>query len=168
MAADEDQPQAVIADHVLLWHVVGLQQERQLGVERLRAGDDVERAAAGDRREPRAGVGRHALARPVLERLHVRVLHRLLRDVEVPRDAHRRGEHVGPLVTMRVLDGVQRTWKSISGTTSTPPSTTGVSLAIASAVSRSRASITNTPPSTSFVSRNGPSVSSPLRIVVAV
>ena len=114
MAADEHEPEAVVADHVLL-------------------GRDGSRTPAG------AGAWRRASSRGAMtfsarrratvvsqapglagtpsrgqcfERLDVRVLHRLLRDVEIPRDAHRRGEHVGPLVTVRVFDGVQRTWRA--------------------------------------------------------
>ena len=89
----------------------------------------------------------HAVARPGRQGGHVGVLHAVLGGVEVARHAHRRGEHVGPLATVRLghrlLDRVQSTTsKPSSGRTSTPPSTIGVSFASASAWSRSRASST--------------------------
>jgi hypothetical protein len=132
VAAGEDQPQPVVADHVGLGfrgRLLRLQQQRQLGLEGLPAAHDVERLAPRDRRQPRPRPVRDTVARPRPQRLHVRVLHRLLGRVQVARHAHRRGEHEGPLAAVRVgdrvLDGAQlssTTWKSISGRTSTPPS----------------------------------------------
>jgi hypothetical protein len=97
-----------------------------------------------DRRQPGAGPVGHPVARPAPQGLDVGVLHGLLGGVEVARDAHRRGDHVGPLAPVRVgegvLDGAQLAStisNPISGLTSTPPSTIGVSLASPSAWSRS-------------------------------
>src|SRR6201999_3509922 len=135
----------------------------ELRLQGPRTAHGVQRVAPGRDRQPGTRPLRHTVALPCTQRRDVRVLQRLLGEVEVARDAHRRGEHVGPLAPVRVgdgsLDGRQSsTSKPISGRTSTPPSTIGVSFARATAWSRSRASITNTPPMTSFVSMNGPSV----------
>ncbi len=76
------------------------------------------------------------------------------RDVEVPGDAHRRGEHEGPLAPVRVRqylgDRTDRRGQAVSGPLaaggsktgriSTPPNGAGVSLPISRAWSRSRAS----------------------------
>ena len=51
-----------------------------------------------------AGPVGDAVARPGPQRALVGVLHRLLGEVEVARDAHRRGEHGGPLAAVRVGD----------------------------------------------------------------
>ena len=120
----------------------------------------------------------HAIARPGPQRGDVRVLHALLGQVEVARDARRRGEHERPLATVRVGDrratcggaaaSVPSGENPMSGRTSTPPSMIGVMPARASAWSRSRASSTKTPASASLLSMNGPSVTRPPRIVVAV
>ena len=106
MAAGEDEPQPVVGDpsasSALV--VLRLEQQRELRLQRAPAAQEVEREAARDRREPRAGARGDAVARPGLERADVGVLHRLLGGVEVARHAHRRGEHVGPLAPVRVGD----------------------------------------------------------------
>ena len=91
---------------------------------------------------------RDAGALPAAQRARVGVLHALLGEIEVARDAHRRGEHEGPLATVRVGDrGATAGAVAIAqsntmiGRTSTPPATTGICLAIAIASSRSAASI---------------------------
>ena len=86
----------------------------------------------------------------VVERAGIGVLDALLGQVDVPGDAHRRGEHEGPLATVRVGDGgldrgVHRAPAAQSsgriGRTSTPPNGAGISLARAMASSRSAASM---------------------------
>ena len=138
MAAGEDEPQPVVGDRVgrSARAVVGLglEQQRQLRLERAPRAQRVEREAARDRRQPRARAARARRRAPrSRSACDVRVLHRLLGGVEVARDAHRRGEHEGPLAPVRVgdglLDGAQlasTTSKPSSGRTSTPPSTIGV------------------------------------------
>ena len=172
MAAGEDQPQPVVGDRVGLVGASSrsrrLDQQRQLGPERLRRVSAFSAAAARpSSARRRAGPGRRrAPTRRARRRTRPA---RLLGGVEVARDAHRRGEHEGPLAPVRVgdrlLDRAQSTtWKPSSGRTSTPPSTIGVILASSSAWSRSRASMTKIPASSSLVSMNGPSVSSSPRI----
>jgi hypothetical protein len=90
MAAREDQPQPVVGDRVGVGRAgrVGarrLDQQRQLGLQRPPAAHEVERAPPRDRRQPGAGPLRHTVACPGLQRLDIRVLHRLLRGVEVAR-----------------------------------------------------------------------------------
>ena len=131
--------------------VVGLLVgERRLDEQRERAREgrvapaQVERAPPRDGRQPRARVLRHAGALPAAQRALVGVLHALLGDVEVARDAHRRGEHEGPLATVRGGDRGGRLHaqsNTMIGRTSTPPATTGICLATAIAASRSAASI---------------------------
>lgn len=98
---------------------------------------------------------------------------RILRNIEVARDAHRRGEHNGPLPAVCVgdslLDRPHNTWKSSSGRTSTPPEMIGVMFASASAWSRSRASSRKTPAATcrrrtaACPNRSAPEIPSPGR-----
>ena len=161
VAAGEDQPQPLVGDHLVVplrerrvrtvLHP-GLDQQRQLAPQGLLAAQHVEGAPAGRGREPRAGRARHALPAPGVQRRAVRVLDALLGEVDAARDAHRRGEHEAPLATVRVGDrglDVRRSvglrdhpsGKVMIGRTSTPPNGAGQSLAIASAWSRSFASI---------------------------
>ena len=128
-----------------------VEQQRQRAAQRGVTAQQVHAAAPGDRREPGAGIGGHAARSPRRQRPRVRVLHALLGEVEVARDAHRRGEHEGPLATVRVGDrsgngrvrGHARLRQSNTrtGRTSTPPNRAGTCLATAMASSRSAASI---------------------------
>ncbi len=93
----------VVVDLRRLLDVV-LHQQRQRARQRRVATLQVERPAPGDRGQPRAGVGRDAVARPPRERAGVGVLHALLGEVQVAGHAHRRGEHECPLATVRVGD----------------------------------------------------------------
>ena len=164
VAAGHDQPQPVVRDLVLRPVVdesrtrldVVLDQQRQVAVLHAPVADDVQRPPLRRGGEPGARPRRDAAARPVGERGGEGVLHALLGDVEVARDAHRRGEHEGPLATVRVGDrgrdgrgvpgghpvGVPPAQsKDMTGRTSTPPKRAGHVFATASAVSRSGASI---------------------------
>ena len=81
---------------------VGLDQQRQLRAQCLLPAQRVDRLASGGRGEPGAGIGRDAVARPGVQRRDVGVLDALLGEVDVAGDARRRGEHEGPLATVRV------------------------------------------------------------------
>ena len=112
VAAGEDQPQPVIGkgrDRVGLRAAFGLRpgldEQRKLARERGLAADRIEGAPPRRRGEPGAGIDGDPAPRPRRQRLGVRLLHALLGKVDVARDAHRRGEHEGPLATVRVGDG---------------------------------------------------------------
>ena len=181
MAAGEYQAEPVVGDHVLprvpgvprLGRVAGrlprsggragLDQQRQLGPQGPVPALRVQRPPSRGRGQPGAGIARYALPGPGVERGHVRILNALLGDVDVTGDARRRGEHEGPLATVRVRDGRADLRVrhgpgprcdlatgppghpmpdvSMIGRTSTPPNGAGQSLAISRAWSRSRASI---------------------------
>jgi hypothetical protein len=89
VAAGEDQLESFVGDHGFL--VVGqlLCTREQLGLagERLLAADAVDRAVAGGRDDPRAGVRRCAVPRPALGRDDEGVLNRVLGKVEIAEDA---------------------------------------------------------------------------------
>jgi hypothetical protein len=121
VTAGEDQPQPLVRHDVLrilserFVHAGRLQdhlvnrllefdQQRQLGAERLLAPQRVHSPALGRGGEPGGRVLWDAVAGPGDQRLGVRLLHALLAQVEIARDAHRRGQHQGPLATVRVGD----------------------------------------------------------------
>jgi hypothetical protein len=185
VAASEDQSQPVVGDraafygvyhggivHVSLVGFVRLYEQGQLGAERLPAPQRVQCLASGRGGEPGSWPRGNTVTLPGVQRRYVRLLDALLGQVEVPGNAHRRGEHEGPLVAMRVRHGAFDGGGPAhpkSGLTSTPPRrVAGESWAISSAWSRSRASITVNPPRTSLDSTNGPSVTTSPRIEVAV
>ena len=143
MAAGEDEPQTVIRHRDVGWviHVglIGLHEQGQLRAQRLPATQRVQRLAFGYGGEPGCRFAGHAVACPGRERLCVSVLDVLLGEIQVPCDARRRGEHEGPLATVRISDGpfdrggAGRAHPKI-GLTSTPPRrVAGESLAISSA-----------------------------------
>ena len=66
----------------------------------------------------------------------------LLCQVQVVRDAHRRGEDEAPLATVRRVHVVLDQSNTITGRTSRPPPGEGMSFAMAIASSRSAASMT--------------------------
>ena len=174
VTAHEDQPQPVVRNGVLrlvcefvvhrgLLHrrrparwLLGWHQQRQPRAQCPIPPQGVDRPAPGRRGQPAGRVARDPVAGPGDQRRGVRLLDALLGQVEVAGDAHRRGEHLGPPVTVRVGDrrldlrrsghhlagGV--TDPPMTGRTSTPPPcrTAGFRPAISRAVSRSGASIT--------------------------
>ena len=95
VAAGEDQPQAVVGE------LVGVTARSSPSARAARArpassvfassvalaAQAVDRAVAGDARDPGAGIVRHAVARPALEGDDEGVLDRLLGEVEVAEDA---------------------------------------------------------------------------------
>ena len=107
VAAGEDEPQAVVGDGVVVVghrRRLGLEQQRQLRLQRAPRRSSVERvrrATVVSQAPGRAGTPSRAQARSARD---VGVLHGLLGGVEVARDAHRRGEHEGPLAPVRVGD----------------------------------------------------------------
>ena len=78
-----------------------------------RLGNQAEAARGG--REPGCGVARHPLPGPRGERGGVGVLHAFLGQVEVPGDARRRGEHEGPLATVRIGDRFRHRCRAVGG-----------------------------------------------------
>jgi hypothetical protein len=110
VAAGEHQPESVVGNHVVGSRFVGrrrgdrLDQQRQLDAQRTVPAVRVEGPAARRGGQPCARVSGHAVAYPGVQRRHVRVLDALLGEVDVARDARRRGEHEGPLATVRVGD----------------------------------------------------------------
>ena len=154
VAAGEDQAQPVVGD-------LGRRpaparrarrrpstQQRQRAADSVVAAEQVEGAVAARPSSARRPGWPARPLRPRRQRAGVRVLHALLGQVEVARDAHRRGEHEGPLATVRVGDGAadrrppdgrrSAQSKTMIGRTSTPPSTPGTSLGDARSPRRGR------------------------------
>ncbi len=120
MAAREDQPQPVVDDRA---HPVGSVQGR-VGVDRrqllldrdftaeqllllgqhLAAPQPVDRPVPGGRRDPGAGVVRHAALRPRLERRDEGILDGLLGEVEVAEDPDQRRDGPALLLTEQAVD----------------------------------------------------------------
>ena len=119
VAAGEDEPESVIGDHAMRLDLVGGRSpldEPRLGVglglqDGLLLGQDpcppesVDGAAPGGGRDPGAGVVGDAIARPVLERRHERVLDRVLGQVEVAEDADQAGERAAGFPSEGLLGG---------------------------------------------------------------
>ena len=109
VAAGDHQPQPVVgvAVRAVVARVGGHRlrhQQRQVAALDAGVAQHVERASPGDGGEPGAGAGRHAAVAPLGQGRGEGLLHALLGDVDVAGDAHRRGEHEGPLATVRVGD----------------------------------------------------------------
>ena len=115
------------------------------------APEQVEGAVARRRGQPCGRTGRDAGLGPVGQRPGIGVLDAFLGEVEVTRDAHRRGEDEAPLATVRVGHGrgnrrgagagiVSAQLKTMIGRTSRPPPRAGICLASSIASSRSAAS----------------------------
>ena len=105
----------------------------------------------GDSGQPRPGFLRDATGAPGGQGAGIGVLDALLGQIDIPRHAHRGGEHEGPLAAVRVGDGgLDRGVDGMTaggqskvriGRTSTPPDGIGTCLANARASSRSAASM---------------------------
>ena len=118
MAAGEDEPEPVVGHAPRRppgvrverrrrgRRLVRLDEQGELAAQRDVAADPVDGAAAGGRRQPGAGTLGDAVPGPGRECVDVRLLGALLGEVEVAGDAHRRGEHEGPLATVRVRQRV--------------------------------------------------------------
>ena len=171
VAAGEHQPEPVVRHRgvgpVQVGRVVRidgrrLYEQRELAPEGDLATQPVQRPVPRRRGQPRAGPFRDAVPGPGLQRADVRLLRALLRDVQIARDAHRGGQHEGPLGSVgplqrgsdrvrlhggrgRIVAGSDQNGfvvASTTGRTSTPPPGAGHSSAISTAWSRSRASTT--------------------------
>ena len=127
VTAGEDQPQAVVLDLVGL--IEQLRHRFLIGVglrERLAAGllqqlhaaggapQPVDRAVAGDGRQPGAGALRDAVDRPAPQRLRERLLGALLGQVPVAGPPDQRGDDAAPLLAEgsihRALNGRRRSF----------------------------------------------------------
>ena len=115
-------------------------EQARLRGERAVAAQAVDRPVAGGDRQPGAGVGRGAVARPALGGQRERLLRGLLGEVEVAEVADQTGEDAAPLVAEDLLE---QCYLSRTGRTSTAPPirATGIRAAISSASSSSSASI---------------------------
>ena len=100
VAAGEDEAEPLVGDHRLVLagqvahRVLELAREQRLLVAQRRlAPQPVDRAALGRGEDPRGRGGRHAVARPAVQRDGVRVLHGLLGAVDVPAERAREDRH---------------------------------------------------------------------------
>ena len=124
MAAGEDERQPLVGDraHVLVLAGELLEPCEQLGLafERPLAPDPVDRPVARRRDDPGAGIARHAVHRPALERRGEGVLHSVLGEVEVAEDADEDRDRTSPLLAE---DGRDRSAqpRSTTGRTSIDP-----------------------------------------------
>ena len=88
----------------LVCHGLGhLEQARLLG-ECALAAQAVDRAVAGGDRQPRARIGRRAVARPALGGSRERLLRGILGEIEVAEEADQVGEDAAPLVAEDLLE----------------------------------------------------------------
>ena len=121
MAAREDQAQLLVGNHLGLLVVVPRRQSREelgLPLEGPLAPDPVDRAVASRGRQPGAGVVRHTVDGPALQRGRHRVLKGVLGEVEVAEDADQAREHAPPLGAEDALELAQC---STTGRTSIAP-----------------------------------------------
>ncbi len=107
MAAGEDQLQPLVREGRLVRLVLHdpgrLEQPRLLG-ERPFAAQPVDRPVARRDRQPRARVGRYAVARPALGCDRERLLRGFLGEVEIAEEADQVGEDAAPLVAEDLLE----------------------------------------------------------------
>jgi hypothetical protein len=125
VAAREDQAQPLVGDGIRLLRLRPgfLQRRQQLGLVRERAltPDPVDRAVAGCRQQPRAGVVGGAVARPALERGGEGLLYRVLSELNVAEGADEDRERAPPFLPEDGLDYEPSPSKTITGRTSTEP-----------------------------------------------
>ena len=154
VTAREHEAQAVVDDLGPLGAIeLGAHRLDQEGKAPLAYGvaaRQIDGAPPRHRGQPRPRFLRDAAGAPGGQGAGIGVLDALLRQIDVPRHAHRRGEHEGPLAAVRVGDrGLDRGVPGMTasgqskvriGRTSTPPDGIGTCLANASASSRSAAS----------------------------
>src|SRR6266571_380138 len=143
MAAGEDQLQPLVGKarlvHLVLHGFGDFQQAGLLG-ERALAAQAVDRAVAGRDRQPGAGIGRGAVARPALGGGRERFLGGLLGEVEVAEEANQTGEDAAPLVAEDLLED---RYHSTIGRTSTAPPMRAAGIREASSIAASRSSASN-------------------------
>src|SRR4051812_21963542 len=121
MAAGEDQRQPLVGDHLVLLLLRERLQLLQLPPQRPVAADPVDRAVARGRHDPPGGIRRDAAGRPLVERDHVRVLQRVLGELEVAEDADQGREDAAVLLAEDGLDYAPASGKTITGRTSIEP-----------------------------------------------
>ena len=112
VAAREDEAQPIVFDALFVRPRRGVDDgdvrfvadvvER---VETLAPAHAVDRLEASGRHQPRARIGGHAVARPLLQRRPEGVVQRFLGDVEVAQQADQRGEHAA---RVGEVDGIHR------------------------------------------------------------
>src|SRR5688572_110848 len=174
MAAGEDEAQPVVLDRILgrargIARLFGLQVFNCVvgGADPRHLAHRVDALEAGRGDEPGTRVLRHAVLRPLLDGRRKRLLHRLLRPVEIAEQADQRRKDAPRLLAPDFLDarpgGVRRAASQMRGSTGrtsiVPPTrSVGIRSASASASSTSRHSTMWKPPNCSLVSAYGPSV----------
>ena len=127
VAAREDQAQPLVGDGIRLLRFClrpgSLQRRQQLGLVRERAltPDPVDRAVAGCRQQPRAGVVGGAVARPALERGREGLLYRVLGELDVAEGADEDRERAPPFLPEDAFDYEPPSSKTMIGLTSTEP-----------------------------------------------
>ncbi len=182
VAADEDQPQAVVGQVLegrsrarVVRRVVIDGQRRQLARCGRRLALGLQHLAHGDCRQPGAGTVGDSVASPPHQGLREGVLNAVLGDIEVACDPHHRGKHLRPLGPVRrshrVGDLARSHDADRAGRISTATDSWTSCFATRRASSRSRRSATHTRPNTSPSSANRPSLTTRprgvLRTVVA-
>src|SRR2546423_2920580 len=142
MAAGEDELESLIGKcrvvecfvHRCL-HGVGLVEQAGLLVALLVAPDAVDRGVASGRDEPRARVGRRAVARPPGRGRGEGLLRGLLGEVEVSEEADQGREHATPLVMEDLLED---RYRSTTGRTSMAPPMRAAGMREATSIALSR------------------------------
>ena len=112
MAAREDQAQPVVLDALFVCprrgvvdSDVGRVADVVEGIETGAPAQAVDGLEASGRHQPRARIGGHAVARPLLQRRPERVVQRFFGDVEVAEQPDQRGEHAAGVGE---IDGIHR------------------------------------------------------------
>jgi hypothetical protein len=106
VTAGEDEPQAAVIDQAVFGpgHRLVRYKQRQSPAQHRFAAQYIPGAVPRDGREPGAWSIWDAGQRPGLQRLCVRVLGALLREIEVPSQVRGGGEHPGPFAAVRLRD----------------------------------------------------------------
>src|SRR5579864_3023310 len=116
MTAGEDQPQAIVDDRALFDHspvlllVEAYELSEALGAIGHRAvtTQAIDRAPPRRDREPRARIGRNAVAWPRRERGRIGVLNRVLGQLKIAHMSNQSRQHDRPLVAKRASDRIRR------------------------------------------------------------
>src|SRR5262245_28210538 len=111
MAAREDQAQAIVLDVLIVAHNVGAGHilktagnALQRGVQTSPATNGVDALELASRNEPRPGIGRNPIARPLLEGRSERLLQRLLGEVEITEQTNQRRQDATRLAAINLLE----------------------------------------------------------------
>jgi hypothetical protein len=115
VAAGEDEPQPIVLDALVLARRARVGDRLDLlgdvvewHVEACAPANPVDRLEPPRRNQPRARVGRDAVARPLLDRGGERVVQGLLRDVEIAEQADERRQHATRFGAVDGFDGGER------------------------------------------------------------